>query len=144
MATTSLLGYFLTDNPPAGTAPGQQAGGGLALVDVRDVRDSSTVAVDGTCTIVLDPVDPGAYWRITRVIISNDGVGAGPCVLYDGANEGDCRPENALDGTADGLLDVSDVAFYVVSSRSLIARWTGATPGSTCRVRVQYELLARG
>lgn len=143
MPATSLLGYFMTDNPPAGTAPAQAGGAGLQLVDVRDVKASAAVDATGACTIVLSPVDPGTYWHVTRVVISNDGTATGPCVLYDGSNEGDCRPENALDGTADGLLDVSDVPFYVVSSRSLIARWTACTPRSTSRIRVQYELLAR-
>jgi hypothetical protein len=122
----------------------QVAGGSaLSVVDYRsEYLTTLPAGNDGILTIDFEPVPPGLLWLLQRTAVSTTSTTPTRALLYAGA----AVPQNFLDGTERGNLDVADNASPVLveSSTSLTVQWTGASPGAIGTIRIQYQLVSRG
>lgn len=129
-------------------------GAQLVLVDYPDdIQQSAQVGADGTATITTDPVPLGYYWRIERMttVVSQtkDGAAittpAGATLFVYKSTDNSQRPVAYRDGSASPGLDVADESqpITVQQGYSLVASWTGLTPGTYAALSVQYALYVR-
>lgn len=111
-----------------------------ASTDVRAVgrTATATVAADGTAVAAFPVVEAGTYWLVDRVVII--GAGGGTAYLYDDPT---LPAEGLLDGTSAGDFDVSEYprGLLIDETRTLVAHWSGATPGNTATIRAQVRIV---
>ena len=131
--------------PPLRTALAtgpSSAAAGLTVVDYRSPYLTSGPAdAAGLMSVTFEPVPPGYLWLIQRATVSTTSTAATRAMMYAGAPS----PQNFVDGTNSGNLDISDenAPIMLDSSTQLLIQWTGATPGATGTARIQYQLVQR-
>lgn len=129
-------------------------GAQLILVDYPDdFQQSALVDANGNATIISDPVPLGYYWRIERMttVVSQtkDGAAistpAGATLFVYKSTDGGTRPINYRDGSSSPGLDVADESqpITIQQGYSLVAHWTGLTPGTYAAFSAQYALYVR-
>lgn len=123
--------------------PVQVAGGaaGWQLSDWQQIRLSATADATGTATIDCGQVDPTTQWLVDRVVIQSTSGSASTLKLYDST----VAAAQLLDGTAAGNLNTADypAGLLVRPSASLVAQWTGASPGAVCTLTAQVRIYRR-
>lgn len=130
-------------------------GAQLILVDYPDdFQKSALVGTDGTATVTTDPVPLGYTWRIERMttVVSQTKDGAAIATpagatlfVYKAADGNSTRPIAYRDGSSSPGLDVADESqpITVQQGYSVVAQWTGLTPGTYAAFSAQYALYVR-
>jgi hypothetical protein len=111
------------------------------LNDFVTMAKSSPPAAGGICEVAFDQLDPNERWFIDHAVISCDSTTPTVLRLYEGA----VNPLYLLDGSGSGAFDVADWpgGLAVQPTRTLIARWTGASAGAIGTVTLQARVLRR-
>lgn len=123
---------------PTYSAPASAASGGWALVD-RIIRTlTATADGNGTATATALQLDAGLAWSVEHLVCYAGSTAASTFRLYDTTAD----PVNLLDGTDAGNFGVADwpTGLLVPPSGQLLAVWTGADAGASCRVRLQASV----
>lgn len=130
-------------------------GAQLVLVDYPDdFQQSALVDANGNATVATDPVPLGYYWRIERMttVVSQTKDGsaiatpAGATLyVYKATDSAGQRPIAYRDGSSSPGLDVADESqpITVQQGYSLVAQWSGLTPGTYAAFSAQYALYVR-
>lgn len=97
---------------------------------------SATVPASGTVRVALGPEHGPPQWEVTRAVVKTSTPGTPPiprCTLYL-----DTEDDAGLqDVTYDGSFDATDdLNLTVFKGSTVIAVWTGATPGVVCTLSV--------
>jgi len=130
-------------------------GAQLILVDYPDdFQQSAPVDANGNATVTTDPVPLGYVWRIERMttVVSQTKDGAAintpagaTLFVYKASDSNSLRPIAYRDGSSSPGLDVADESqpITVQQGYSVVAQWTGLTPGTFAAFSAQYALYVR-
>jgi hypothetical protein len=124
--------------------PAQVAGAGATgwgFSDWSQVRLSATADASGVATVTCPQVDPSTQWLVDRLVVQSTSTASASVKLYDST----VAPASVLDGTATGNLNSADYpqGLLIRPAASLIAQWTGATPGAVCTLTAQVRIFRR-
>ena len=115
---------------------------GWALHDYAEVTGQSGPAdAAGVATLELAQLDGNETWLIDHAVAACTSVSATEMRWYAST----VTNRALLDGTSRGNFDVADwpAGLRIGPSNSLIARWTGATPGAVGTLTLQLRVLRR-
>lgn len=119
-----------TYTPPAGS---------WQLVDWLDQSWAATAGDDGTATLTLDALGPAVRWRITRSVVSSTSAASSSVRHYLGS----VGVGNLRSGSNSGNYDEADypAGLMIPPTGVYVTQWTGCTPGATCTLALQAEIL---
>lgn len=125
----------MTFEVPTYTAPS----GSWRLVDWLDQSWQATAGGDGTATITLDPLDPAERWRITRSVVSSTSSSSTSVRHYLGS----VATGNLRSGSNTGNYDEADypAGLMIPPTGVYVTVWTGCTPGASCTLALQADIL---
>lgn len=115
---------------------------GWALRDYAEVTGQSGPATAaGVATLELTQLDGDEMWLVDHAVASCTSAAATELRWYAST----VADRALLDGTGRGNFDVADwpAGLRISPSQSLIARWTGATPGAVGTLTLQLRVLRR-
>jgi hypothetical protein len=116
--------------------------GGWQVADWLDRSYVSDPAgADGVALLTLPTVPDGERWQLTHMVCACTSTAATRMRLYfDAVND-----RNFRDGSLSGNFDVADwpQGLWVPPGRTLLARWTGADPGTVGTLTLQAVLFRR-
>lgn len=117
------------------------ASNGWALADFRDVSGQAVAGPDGVATVEFDQLGSGEMWLVDHAVISCNSTAATQMRLYASVP----TDRALLDGSIRGAFDVADWpgGLRVAPVTSLLAQWTGATPGATATITLQVRVMRR-
>ena len=102
---------------------------------------SDPAGADGVALITLPALGDSERWQLTHMVVGCTSSAATRARLYlDSTSNGTLR-----DGSNVGNFDVADwpMGLWIPPGRSLLARWTGCTPGAVATLAVQATILRR-
>lgn len=111
--------------------------------DWLELQQTATVAISGQALIELPALELDELWLVDHMVAGAIGASLDAVMmLYDGFPS----LQNLRDGTESGRFDVADWpnGLLVRPGRSLVAHWTGATPGDTVGITLQVRQFRRG
>lgn len=114
---------------------------GWTLADYRDVAGQAVADAHGVATVELDQLAGDEMWLIDHAVASCSGSALCELRLYAGA----VADRALLDGSSRGNFDVADwsTGLRLQPATSLIARWTGASPGALATITLQVRVLRK-
>lgn len=115
---------------------------GWTLHDYAEVSGQSGPAnAAGVATLELTQLDGDEMWLIDHAVASCTSAAVTELRWYAST----VTARALLDGTSRGNFDVADwpAGLRLSPSQSLIARWTGATPGAVGTLALQLRVLRR-
>ena len=113
-----------------------------SLADYGSLRIRTDPAMaDGLATVDLGQLDQNEMWLVDHAVVACDSLTGTQLRWY----ESSVSDLALLDGTSKGNFDVGDwpVGLQVAPSQSLVAQWSGASPGARGIVSIQYRVLRR-
>lgn len=105
----------------------------------RDPRIGTAIANGaGFASVALGPVPPASVWLIDYITVTAASAAESSLNLYD---DPQAPAESLIDGTTNGNSAIAPYqpARRLLGSRSLVAVWTGCTPGARCTIRLEYR-----
>ncbi len=94
---------------------------------------TATVAADGTASISLTPGPAGTYDIDTTSVSLSGNTARNPvCRIYRDS----VAQLNQQDSTKSGDGDTSNTVYHMGGDDTIIAVWSGATPGATAGIRI--------
>lgn len=103
-----------------------------------DLRDEGIADAGGVCTIELATVPPDQQiWLLERLVVATNSLAATQFALYRNVVDLSARVE-WTDGGNGNVAD-ENPALRFLGGETIIAQWTGATPGARCTVSIQYS-----
>ena len=109
-------------------------------VRAQPITLRGTADAGGACTLRTNPVDQGRQWLVNYLTVTSSGANVPTCDLY-------VDDETLLANLLDGTSDSAGVASYnpprvIGQGETIVAVWTGADPGASCALRIEYDVQA--
>jgi hypothetical protein len=114
---------------------------GWQVVDWIDRPYQAPAGAGGVALVTVPPLPDNERWQLTHMVVSCTSSTATQVRLYlDDVTAVDLR-----DGSLTGNFDVADwpQGLWLPPGRSLLARWTGCSAGTTATLALQATVLRR-